>query len=128
MKKHGRHNRRGGSRTMMGVFLILLGLLFLLVTLAPGVNWGNAWPFFVILPGLMFFLGMFTGGRRASGLAIPASLVTGTGLILLYQSLSGDWASWTYIWALYTVFLGVGMIMAGIWGRDRGLRRVGGGF
>jgi hypothetical protein len=57
-------------------------------------------------------------------MAIPASIVSGIGLILYYQNASGNWASWAYMWALIPGFVGIGIILAAIlgrggWGRAR---------
>jgi hypothetical protein len=54
----------------------------------------------------------------APGMAVPACIVAGIGGILYYQNVTGDWASWSYMWALIPGFVGVGNILAGILGRD----------
>ncbi len=71
---------------MIALLLIGLGLLFLLLQFVPLDLGRNAWPFFIIIPGLLFFAGMALGGRDAARLAIPGSIVTMVGLILLYQN------------------------------------------
>lgn len=106
---------RGGANLILGAVLIGLGLLFLVVQI-PGVRLGYyLWPFFVIVPGLAFFVGMVLGGRGAGGLAVPGSIVTTVGLILLYQNYTNHWESWAYAWALITVAAGVGVMINGTW-------------
>jgi hypothetical protein len=50
-------------------------------------------------------------------------LVAGTGAILLYQSVTGDWKSWAYAWTLYPALLGGGMALMGrLEGNARAIR------
>ncbi len=120
---------RGGGNVVLGLVLVALGVLFLLEQLF-GVNvWRFSWPFFVILPGVLFFVGMVLGGRSAGGLAIPGSIVTMTGLILLFQTISNLWQSWAYAWALiFPTALGLGMMIQGAWSGLPRLYRVGSHF
>ena len=110
----------------VGLILIALGALFL-VQQATGVDvWHWAWPFAVIVPGLLFFAGMFSGGKGASGLAVPASIVTTTGLILLFQNTFHLWQTWAYAWALIApTSVGVGIWLSGWWSDQLEPRRVG---
>jgi hypothetical protein len=52
------------------------------------------------------------------GMAVPACIVAGIGGILYYQNETGDWASWAYAWALIPGFVGVGTILAGLFGGE----------
>jgi hypothetical protein len=100
---------------IVGAVLIALGVLFLVVQI-PGVRIGvYMWPFFVIVPGLAFFVGMVLGGRGAGGLAVPGSIVTTVGLILLYQNTTNHWESWAYAWGLIPMAVGVGLMINGSW-------------
>jgi len=56
---------------------------------------------------------------RTGGLAIPGCIVGGIGGILYYQTISGNWASWAYLWTLIPGFVGVGIILAGLLSRER---------
>ncbi len=110
------NNPRGLVSIVVGLAMIFLGLLFLVDQFVAVSLWRYSWPFFVIIPGLLFFLGMALGGRAAGWLAIPGSLVTATGLLLLYQNLSGHWQSWAYAWALiFPAAFGIGLAIQGIW-------------
>jgi hypothetical protein len=65
---------------------------------------------FIITPGLLLFAGMMAGGRQAAPLAIPGSIVTMTGLILLFDSVTGYWRSWAYAWTLiFPTAVGIGL-------------------
>lgn len=97
--------------------LIGLGILFL-VGQVFRVRWGIwLWPFTVILPGLAFFVGMLLAGPKGAGLAIPGSIVTTVGLILLYQNTFQHWESWAYAWALiFPTAVGMGLLIEGVYG------------
>ena len=88
-------------------------------------TWGAIWPFLILLVGFAFWLAIiiwWDSRRKIAGLAIPATIVTTNGLILLYQSLTGDWASWSYLWALEPLSVGVGLLMLYLLGnRERGV-------
>ena len=95
-----------------GIILILLGVFFLLLQFFPGLadifNLSQQWPLIIIGAGVLFLLGALFSNPS---LSMPGMVITGTGLILYYQNSTGDWASWAYIWALYPVFFGLGLIL-----------------
>jgi hypothetical protein len=62
---------------------------------------------------LVLFIGLITG---APGMAVPASIIAGIGGILYYQNATGNYESWSYMWALIPGFVGVGTILAGLLG------------
>lgn len=101
---------------LIGIGLIGLGVLLLLGE-AFNFRLGRfIWPFFIIIPGLLLFYLMLQGGKTAGPLAIPASIVTGTGLLLLYQSVFNHWESWAYAWAfIFPTSLGIGLYIHGRW-------------
>ena len=47
-------------------------------------------------------------------MAVPACIVGGIGGLFYYQNATGDWESWSYVWALIPGFVGVGIILAGL--------------
>ena len=110
--------------TLFGAILILLGIVFLIgryVSALFNFDVGHyAWPFFIIIPGLLIFLGSFVFERRAGiPLAIFGGMVTATGGILLFQNIFDLYASWAYAWALVTpTSVGVAKL---IYGAVRGL-------
>lgn len=104
------------SGIIVGVILILLGLLFLASEIAPEYFQFWDWPVIIIGMGGLFLIWAIVAG--IGGLAVPGSILSGIGGILYYQNLTGDWASWSYIWALIPGFVGVGIILAGIIDRD----------
>jgi peptidoglycan/LPS O-acetylase OafA/YrhL len=117
---------RSNAALVGGSLLIGFGLLALASQLfRDSLNWSLLWPFSVILIGVLFFAGMFLGGRSVSGLAIPGAIITGIGLMLLYQSLTSHWESWAYAWTLILLLVGVGIYIAGAYGRSDRQKRSG---
>jgi hypothetical protein len=100
----------------LGVILIIIGALFLLGQFFDFLNWDSLWPFIVIGVGAAFFVGMIVGGKPASGLAIPGSILSMIGLILFFQNTFNLWESWSYAWALIIVAVGIGIMISGKWG------------
>jgi hypothetical protein len=109
--------KRGNRASLVfGVLLILAGVGFFLIRSNPHLQrqleeiW--AWPlWFVVLGGFLLLLGLIVG---EPGMCIPAVIITGLGGIFYYQVQTGDWLSWTYMWALIPGFVGVGIILASL--------------
>ena len=100
-----------------GILLILLGVFFLVTRLMPEIFGEQYWPFFVIRLGGMFLLSAIL--TRNGGLAIPGSIIGGIGGILYWQTLTGHWEAWAYVWTLIPGFIGVGILIAGLLDRER---------
>jgi hypothetical protein len=119
-------SERNPGSLVWGALLVAFGLLALSGQLFRGIDfWGHFWPFIVIAFGTMFFVGMFAGGKSTSGLAIPGSIISIIGLILLYQNLTGHWESWSYAWSVIVIAVGLGIYIMGWYGGDAGQRRSG---
>lgn len=109
-----------------GVALIAFGVLILIGQIFQRTNfWGAFWPFFPIALGVIFYVVMFAGGKSAAPFAIPATIITMIGLILLFQNLTGYWETWAYAWALIVFSVGLGIYIAGLWGDKASDRRGG---
>lgn len=96
-----------------GMLLVGVGVFFFLAQIFGFNPFESIWPVFVILPGAAFLYSAYNGDKRKSGLAIPGAVIGGTGVILLYQSLTGHWESWAYAWTLYPVFVGFALRFMG---------------
>ncbi|MGE5249109.1 MAG: LiaF transmembrane domain-containing protein [Bacteroidota bacterium] len=119
-------NRSNVGALIGGATLIGIGLLVLIGQLFRGFGfWEMIWPFFVIGAGALFFVGMFAAGRSAAGLAIPGSIITMIGLILLLQNLTSHWESWSYAWALILVSVGIGIFIMGWYAENASQRESG---
>lgn len=115
MSEQLKQRQRDGSMALLGVFLIGLGILFVVgrwLQIDVG-RW--AWPFFVLLPGLaLIALGLAARGQSSQGLVVVGTVVTAVGALLFYHNVSGHWASWSYAWALIApTAVGVGQIIYG---------------
>jgi len=120
--------QRNAGALIGGAILIALGIMSLLSQFFRGLDfWSFIWPFFIIGSGGLFFLGMFAGGKSVSGLAVPATIITTIGLILLYQNLSGHWESWSYAWTVIIIAVGLGIYIMGAYAGDESQRRSGAG-
>jgi hypothetical protein len=91
--------------TLLGVGLILLGILFLFGRLASDLfnfDIGHyAWPFFIIIPGILMFMASFLFERKAGvTMAIFGGVLTTIGVILFVQNTFDIYATWSYAWAL----------------------------
>lgn len=102
--------REHDGRPVLATGLIALGVLVLIGQLTGfGGMFSTLWPLFVVVPGLAFLYFAYTGSKNTAGLAVPGTVITGTGLILFYQNITGHWESWAYIWTLYPLFVGVAL-------------------
>lgn len=99
-----------------GIILILLGLLFLAREIAPEYFEFWDWPFIIIGLGILFFIWAIVS--QTGGLAVPGAILSGIGGIFYYQNITGDWGSWSYIWALIPAFVGVGIFLGGLIDRN----------
>ncbi len=120
--------RRGRRQsTVVGGLLVLIGAV-LLAGQFVRVDFGHyGWPFFIIAPGLVIlFVALTARGAVSEGLAILGSIVTMTGLILLFQDATAHYESWAYAWALvFPGAIGLGMILYGLTARRPGNVRSG---
>jgi len=112
--------RQNRSSLILGILLILIGGWLVLTRQVPAVpNWlenNFTWPMWTIGAGLLVLLiGLITG---SPGMAVPAAIIAGIGGILFYQNETGDFGSWSYMWALIPGFVGIGTILAGLLGEN----------
>ena len=106
----------------VGILLIAFGGFFLIAQLSRHLwlpfglrlGWRGLWPFLILLVGFAFWLPIIVWWNRKAeiaGLAVPATIITVNGLILLYQNVTGDWGSWRYAWALEPIAVALGLIV-----------------
>jgi hypothetical protein len=101
---------------VLGGVLVLVGAILLLGQFVR-IDVGHyGWPFFVIAPGVaILFVALTARGALGEGLAILGSIITVTGLILLYQNATDHFESWAYAWTLiFPGAVGLGMILYGL--------------
>jgi hypothetical protein len=114
---HAARPHRGGSGVALGVVLVVVGLFALGVVLFGIDLTQYGWPLFVIIPGLTLLVVGFLGG--GAGASVPGGIVTMLGLVLAYQSSTGDWPSWAFAWALIAPGgVGLGLYLQALRDRD----------
>lgn len=118
-------NRSNAGPLIAGTILIIFGLLSLAGRIFPAIDWGSIWPLAIIALGSLFFVAMIAGGKQAAAFAIPGSIISGIGLILLFQNITGHWESMSYFWALILMFVGLGIYIMGWYGGDENQKRSG---
>lgn len=116
--------RSSATSIAAGIVLVVVGIFFLVIRLLNIDLSTSGWPLYVIIPGLTLLVVGFASLR--TGAAIPGGIVTMFGLVLAYQSATGDWASWAFAWALVAPGgVGLGMFLQGIRLRNPTLTRQG---
>lgn len=113
--------------SVIGILLVLIGAILLLGQFVH-VDLGHyGWPLFVIVPGVVLLvLAITSRGFMSEGLAILGSILTITGLILLFQNSTDHFESWAYAWALvFPGAVGIGMILYGTYSGRPGNVRAG---
>ena len=114
---HPSRASRAGSSAALGIVLVVVGLFALGIVLFGVDLTQYGWPLFVIIPGLTLLVVGFLGG--GAGASVPGGIVTMLGLVLAYQSSSGDWASWAFLWALVAPGgVGLGLYLQALRDRD----------
>jgi hypothetical protein len=103
---------RSSLRT--GLALILLGIVFLVLQIVPGLrnifNGDNA-PALVLF-GVALVLAMIGIAAGAPGMAIPICILAGIGGIFYWQTaLGAGYQTWAYAWTLIPAFVGVGIFL-----------------
>ena len=112
---------------VFGIMLIFLGCLALVDQIFDIHVSRFIWPFFIIIPGVVLF---FSASRAEFGpgepFAMLGAMVTMVGLILLFQSITGLWASWTYAWALVApTSVGLGQLFYGAQNKQNSMTKSG---
>jgi hypothetical protein len=106
-------NRSNIGALVGGAIMIAFGLLALTGQLFRALNWDFFWPLIIVGFGALLFVVMFAGGKESAALAIPGSIVSGVGLVMLFQSITHHWESMSYFWTLIILFVGTGIYLMG---------------
>ncbi len=106
--------KRNNGSIIGGAVLIVFGALALLGQLFRHFDfWGTFWPFIIVGFGLMFFVGMFLGGKSVAGLAIPGAIISVLGMQMFLQNVTNWWESWSYGWTVILFSVGLGIFIMG---------------
>lgn len=101
---------------LAGVTLVIAGVLLAIAQIAGSAAVLRWWPVLIVFPALLALVAALAADPASSVpyLAVPAAFVLVGGLVLLAQSLTGDWQSWSYAWPLLAPgSLGLGLLLAG---------------
>ncbi len=117
---------RNVGSLIAGSILIVFGLLALFSHFFSNFDfWSYVWPIIIIAFGGLFFVGMLAGGPSVSGLAVPGSIFSVLGLMMLFQNLTHHWESWAYSWTIIIVSVGLGVFIMGAYTNNEYRRRSG---
>jgi hypothetical protein len=91
-----------------------LGLLTLLIAQVLYRSTENTlWAAVILLPGLVFvWMGMRVGPAGRSLIIFGCVTIT-LGVVLAFQSLTGLWQTWLYMWLLLLPAVGIGKVLYG---------------
>jgi len=90
---------------MPGTILIIYGVMFFYCSVEGWYYMTYLWPVFIIGPGIGFFM-MFVLGQKEKGMLVPASILTGLGILFLL----GKTGIVRY-WPLVLIIIGIVMIV-----------------
>lgn len=108
------------SLMFIGLALVAVGVVFFSLNFIPGWTAQMGWPliFFLIAALLLAPVVLLPGQREwTAALFIPAAVQLALGVIFLYNTISGDWNAWAYAWLLILSGVGIGLILAGRFGK-----------
>lgn len=108
-------NSKNRGSIIAGIGLVLLGGLFICLNLFPNITLGKTWPVIFFVVAFAFFLPGLAWPDSRKGLAalyIPGTILFVLGLIFLFCTLTGFWASWAFAWLLVPASVGLGMMLA----------------
>ena len=112
---------RTRSNIAVALILILLGAWFLAIEVTPALKtfaYGPVtWP--IPIMGMGAALGLLALVLWVPGVWVPACIMGGIGALLYWQNTTGNWGSWAYAWALIPCFVGAGIILSGVFERNR---------
>jgi hypothetical protein len=112
-----------------GVGLVILGVIFIILNLIPGMTSGKTWPLIFIVLAIGFFLPALIWPSSREGLAglyIPGCVLFVLGGIFFFNTMSGNWSVWAIAWMLIPAGVGLGLLTSALIGKwERGVRQVG---
>lgn len=118
------------SSKVLGIIFVILGAIFLLKNFnimnpffqlfSLGNLFGKFWPsLFLIIPGLLFHYGYFSGRRKDPGLLVPGGILLVLGIVFQINMLFGGWE---ITWPAYIFAVAFGLFELYAFGnREKGL-------
>lgn len=97
------------KRRIVGISLMVIGVLFLFVANDIFLGWGNVWPLFAVLVGIMFLKG-YTGSRSAE-LLFGGITLTFLGVFLFLFTIGAvPWERMGIVWPVIPLIAGVSLL------------------
>ena len=114
--------RKGQAALLIAAaILIMLGLIFLVENFLP--SWMHItnliWPAIFLVGGIWFLLSAASNHGKYWGLFMPGSILTGLGLIFLITSYFPF--TWSFLWPIILISIGIGFFLMTFFGRVFGL-------
>ncbi len=107
------------ANVSVALFLILVGAWFMAVELSPALKaiayGAKTWPLQIV--GVGALLGLLALVTWSPGFWIPGAIIAGIGGLLYWQNWTGNWGSWAYAWTLIPGFVGIGILLFGLFAR-----------
>jgi len=102
---------------------VIIGAVVLMTRVTDVALGADAWPLWIIVPGVAMLLASFAIPPRGGvGLAVPGAIVATVGLVLWFQDANDAYETWAYAWALVApTAAGVGTMLYGLAKGDREL-------
>lgn len=110
------------SRTIWGIIIVGVGVVFLLRELGVDISLGDFWPAVLVVPGLAFWVLFFSkrGQRGIEGVLIPGTTLVLYGAYFIYQNAT-SWNNSSETAFFYTLTVGLAFFSAHYLGnRSRG--------
>ena len=101
-------NRRNYGLLMPATIMLIYGGLFLYCSMVDWNMMEYMWPTFILGPGLGLLM-MYVGGRRESGLLIPASILIG--LSSIFFVVFGPFQEYARYWPVLLILAGLAMLL-----------------
>lgn len=98
-------DRKSYGLLMPGAILTTYGLVFFYCTISGWSSMQVLWPFYLVGPGIGFFL-MYHFGRKETALLVPGTILTLLGLIFILRSTDYD-----YLWPVVIIIAGAVLIL-----------------
>lgn len=108
---------------VVGLILIIIGAVVLVTRVTDVALGADAWPLWIVVPGVAMLLASFAVPPRGGvGLAVAGAIIATVGLVLWFQDTWDAYATWAYAWALVApTAAGVGTMLYGLAKGDREL-------
>jgi serine/threonine protein kinase len=112
-----RKEERGkvGRAILGAIMLVVVGNLCMLTIAAPMEHWEMfelGWPIEIFLLSWALCVIMYVAS--SIWMLIPVGSILGTGVLLAYSELTGNWDHWDFLW-IFQIWIVVGSIMIPIW-------------